>query len=86
MAYCGVIGFERVDGENEMVMMIEDVGRYVDGTLQDRDVHPKDVEFVRVPGSGRDIPGGWACNFDVLIHGKHSKVTVSITETKAPND
>jgi hypothetical protein len=59
--------------------MIEDLGRYVDGTLQS-DVHDRDVEFKRVPNSGRALPDGWACDFDVLFLGQRTRVTVSITE------
>lgn len=57
---------------------IEELGRYIDGTLQD-DVHGRDTEFKRVPSSGRDIPGGWACDFDVLHQGQRTRITVSTT-------
>jgi hypothetical protein len=64
-------------------MFIEEVGRYVDGTLQDRDVHTRDVEFTRVPNTGRDVDGGWACDFDVLFQGRRIRITVGITATSA---
>lgn len=59
--------------------MIEDVARYIDGTLQDRDVHTRDIEFTRVPGSGRDVPGGWACDFDILFQGQRTRISISVT-------
>lgn len=58
---------------------IELLGRYVDGTLQD-DVHPDDVEFTRVPASGRAVPQGWACDFDTLLHGTRTRITITVTE------
>lgn len=58
---------------------IEELGRYIDGTLQDQDVHTSDVSFERIPGSGREVPAGWACDFDVLYRGKRTRITVSTT-------
>lgn len=60
---------------------VEEIGRYIDGTLQDRDVHTRDVEFARVPGSGRETDGGFACEFDVVLHGQQTRVTVCVTPT-----
>jgi hypothetical protein len=67
------------------VSFLEDIGRYVDGTLQDRDVHTCDVEFTRVPGSGRETGDGFSCDFDVLLQGKRARVTVSVTKSENPS-
>lgn len=58
---------------------IETIGRYIDGTLQDRDVHPRDTAFVRIPQTGRNVLGGWACDFEVLLEGQRTLITITVT-------
>jgi hypothetical protein len=60
---------------------MEDLARYIDGTLSDRDVHHRDVEFKRIPGTGREESGVWKFDYQVTFQGHATLITVSVSKT-----
>ncbi|WP_332690028.1 hypothetical protein [Devosia sp.] len=62
---------------------MEDIARYIDGTLQDRDVHARDVEVRRIPDTGREEGGAWKFDYEIKFHGQVSLITVAISPTGA---
>jgi hypothetical protein len=61
---------------------MEDIARYIDGTLQDRDVHPRDVTVERVPGTGREETGVWKFDYRISHFGTVGLITISIAATE----
>lgn len=62
---------------------MEDIARYIDGTLHDRDVHPRGTSFRRIPGSGREECGVWKFDFEITHQGQTSLITVSVSATES---
>jgi cytochrome c1 len=60
---------------------MEEIARYIDGTLSDRDVHGREVEFNRIPGSGRDVNGVWSFDYQIKLYGQISLITISVFAT-----